>query len=38
LIQSECCLHCAMILVSGLLRRSATMVEKHELITIAKVA
>jgi hypothetical protein len=34
LIQSESCLHSAMVLGSGSLRRSATMVKKHELITI----
>jgi hypothetical protein len=34
LIQSECCLHSAMVLRSGSLRRSTTMVEKHELTTV----
>jgi hypothetical protein len=34
LIQSENCLHSAMVLGSRSLRRSATMVEKHELTTI----
>jgi hypothetical protein len=34
LIQSERCLHFGMVLGSGSLRRSATMVEKHELTTI----
>jgi hypothetical protein len=34
LIQSERCLHSAMVLGSGSLRRSATMVDKHELATI----
>jgi hypothetical protein len=34
LIQSKHCLHSAMVLRSGSLRRSATMVEKHELTTV----
>jgi hypothetical protein len=34
LIQSECCLHSAMVLGSGSFKRSTTMVEKHELTTI----
>jgi hypothetical protein len=34
LIQSERCLHSTMVLGSGSLMRSATMVEKHELKTI----
>jgi hypothetical protein len=34
LIQSEHCLHSDMVLGSGSLRRSATMVEMHELTTI----
>jgi hypothetical protein len=36
LIQSEHCLHSAMALDSGSLRRSATMVEKHELTIIVE--
>jgi hypothetical protein len=34
LIQSDHCLHSVMVLESGSFRRSATMVEKHELTTI----
>jgi hypothetical protein len=34
LIQFECCLHFDMVLGSGLLRRLAAMVEKHELTTV----